>query len=290
MTYFKKTAAGIHELAPEEVKELYRTAILEQSEKIVRAAGFVSTAESTQIEKKNERLNQHKKTTLPKLENTSDFGHQGIYCMPTKEISIPVDRLKQFIEAHRGDFSEVMRFFPLVDVFQNGVSAGYFPTAIRKDIKSTARVTLYTDGLAAYDSQEDLFMDGHKRFNTHWLSYEIQRQLQLAKALLQDYGVDKLNVTIELNGIEDFQLKINNDRIFLTEVTGSYTGSHKPIDKTVPLEEIHDYNGNNRNIVMPIVKDTMDEICRIFGFSKTPPGAWDEKGYLSFVKGLESQR
>jgi hypothetical protein len=41
---------------------------------------------------------------------------------------------------------------------------------------------------------------------------------------------------------------------------------------------------------MPLVKDMMDEICRIFGFSKTPPGAWDEKGYLSFVKGLESQR
>jgi len=59
----------------------------------------------------------------------------------------------------------------------------------------------------------------------------------------------------------------------------------------VALSEIHDHDKGKRNIVMNVVRDIVDEVYRIFGFSKagTPP-LWNEQGYLLYVKGLENVR
>jgi hypothetical protein len=55
------------------------------------------------------------------------------------------------------------------------------------------------------------------------------------------------------------------------------------------MSEIHDYDGDKRNVVIPIVADMMDEVFRIFGLSAAS-GLWDENGRLTYVKGLENQR
>ena len=70
----------------------------------------------------------------------------------------------------------------------------------------------------------------------------------------------------------------------------SYTGSHEPIERDVDLAAVHDYNGNQRNVVMAVVRDMMGEVGRIFGLSQVPPNLWDENGILTYVKGLENQR
>jgi len=283
ITLFKKTAAGIHELAPDEVRELYRTAILEQSAQILRAA---SQSEEARQET-DPKLEKHRKWVLSKLENVQDFGYVSIYCFPYMQVNITTAQLTDFLHRHRLEFSEAIRFFQNVEVFQDGVSVGYFPTAIRSDIKSTERVTLYQDGLVAFDSQADTTMDRNKNLHPFWLAYEIQRHLQLAKALLEERGVEVIHIVLDLGYVENFVMRREGPG----EPSSAYAGSHRPIEHDVRLSEIHAYNDREkRNIVSPIVKEIMDEVSRIFGLSETLRGVWDDKGYLYYVRGLENHR
>lgn len=287
LTFFKKTAGGIKELEPDEVKDLYWDAILDQARKIVRA-GALKGVSPAQEEEAEDPLRQHREWAIGKLENSVDFGRLAIYCVPDRELNIPVDVLRQFVQTHRHDFSEVMRFYPDVEILQDGVSVGFYPRAVRQDIKSTARMTLYRTGLVAFDSQVDTTMDRENIVQPYWLTYEIQRHLQLAKAVLSDARVKKIHVALEADNIKNFSVAFGTQT--LNKLVYPYSGSHRPIERDVDLADIHDYNGPKRNVVFPAVVEMMDEICRIFGLSKTPPGVWDGNGYLIYVQGLESQR
>jgi hypothetical protein len=286
LTFFKKTAGGVMELRPDDVRELYRTAIIEQSERILHASALQSGQRPPSSPEA--ALTKHKAFVIPKLENVADFGHVGIYCIPYDAITIPVAELEKFVTDHRFGFSEVMRYFPQPEPFQGGVTFGYYPRAIRQDIKSTARITLYRDGVTAFDAHADVHMDKGGNLHLYWLCYEVQRQLQLAKAILTPQGVERIKVIVELDGIENFSLIFGHT--FGGTSTSAYAGSHDPIVRDVALAEIHDYDGPKRNIVTSPVQDIMDEVSRIFGLSKTPRGVWDEKGFLAYVKGLESSR
>jgi hypothetical protein len=200
-----------------------------------------------------------------------------------------VNELKTFLDEQRGRFSEVLRFFPAVEGSQNAVSAGYFPTAVRQDIKSTARVTIQTDGLVAWDSQADMTMDRDRNLHPYWLSYEIQRHLQLTKTLLEGRGVTSIRVIIELDHIEQFQMKFGGEPFF-NSLTGQYTGSHDPVERRISLADINSPFGDKRNIVFPAVRDLMDEVCRIFGIDRAPDHLWDSGGKMVYVRGLEGQR
>lgn len=110
-------------------------------------------------------------------------------------------------------------------------------------------------------------------------------------------GRDRVrNAVAELQGAR--QIKVSRRQIKGRFHTGhldetyvsQYTGAHHPIEKDVNLLDIHKYDGEKRNTVMPVVKEIMDEVCRIFGFSKTLIGVWDEQGKLGYVKNLENQR
>ena len=164
-------------------------------------------------------------------------------------------------------------------MFQNGVSAGYFPRAIRKDIKSTARVTLGTDGLVAWDSQADIAMDHDGNLHPYWLSYEIQRHLQLAKAFLEGRGVKSVRVVLELENIERFKIRWS-DQWYFNSGEGQYSGPHERIERIVPLMDIHSPDGPERNIVFPAVKELMNEVFRIFGIEKAPSVLWEADGKM----------
>jgi hypothetical protein len=286
LTYFKKTAAGLKELRPDEVRDLYWAAIIDQSSRILRAGAAKGL--DVPIDQ-DALLTAHRKRTVPLLEDPKAYGRLGLYCMPTSAVAISVPDLQKFMETHRASFSEVLRFMPTVDVFQTGVTGGYFPRAIRQDIKSTSRVTLYTNGLVAYDSQADTTMERDSTLHPYWLSYEIQRHLQLAKALIADRGVDGMAVRLELEHIEQFSMRFSDESRF-ERIATAYTGAHAPIVREVALDNIHDFDGPQRNIVFPAVKEILDEVCRIFGLPETPQGIWDQHGKLIYVKGLEGQR
>jgi hypothetical protein len=286
LTFFKKTAGGVKELKSDEVKELYWSAIIQQADHIMRAGILRGMEVPIPAE---DMFAKHRERIIQMLEDVAGFGRVSIYCVPEERVQIPVNELKTFLEGQRGKFSEVLRFFPNVDVFQNGVSAGYFPRAIRKDIKSTGRVTLNTDGLVAWDSQADMSMDHNGNLQPFWLSYEIHRHLQLAKALLEGRGVTRIRVVIELDHIEQFTMNFGHDSFF-DGINGQYTGSHERIERKVSLADIHSPFGKERNIVFRAVRDLMDEVCRIFGIDKAPDRLWGADGKMVYVKGLEGQR
>jgi hypothetical protein len=285
VAFFKKTSGGIVELSPGEIREFHHTQMLGQAIQVTRAAELQGISPGPRVDNRSSRF-KHQEAILPKLESPNDFGLVGIYCLPATRVELPVDTLAKFLESHRFRFSEFMHYLHQIDTFQNGVSAGYFPRAIRTDVKSTARFTLYRDGLVAFDALADTFMNGDKTLNPIWLAYEIQRQLQLAKALLKPSGVQQLRILVDLVNVEDFSMAIE-DR---WQPSSKYAGPHEPVIRDINFDEIHDFDGSNRNVIMPLVQNIMDEISRIFGFSKAWPGIQDSSGRLAYVKGLENQR
>jgi len=230
---------------------------------------------------------RHRNIILTKLEDPKDFGLVRVYCWPREKVAIPFSDLSKFLEHYRFEFSEKMRHFRNIDVSQDGISIGYFPRLVRQDARSTMRISLYVDGLAAFDALADASLDGDRQLHAGWLCYEVQRQLQLAKALLSGQNAIHIQLTLDLEHMEVFRLAIP---------MGSwaqyvpYAGGHEPLTREVTLEEIYDFDADRRNIVMPTVRDIMDEVGRIFGLSQAPSGLWDDHGYLLYVKGLESQR
>ena len=289
LSHFKKTAGGIAELTPEEVRESYRTHMIEQASIILRASELQEGVGVTRRERKEHRLKPHQSMVKPKLENAKDYGFVGIYCLPLQRVDLTTERLNTFMLQHKFEFSEIMRYYDNVEQFQNGVSVGYFPRSIRQDIRSTARITLYRDGLIAFDAQADHLMDKDRNLNPYWLAYEIQRHLQLSRAALEDFNLESVRVIVELDNIEDFSMSLHAGYLDDGYVS-QYTGVHHPIENDVNLLDIHEYDGEKRNIVMPVVKEIIHEVCRIFGFSKTLHGVWDKQGKLGYVKGLEGRR
>ena len=286
LTFFKRTAGGMTELTPDEIREFYRTQIIQQSSLIVRAAGEPVLSPSAEV--KQDWHSSDENSILAKLEDPDDYGLVEIHCRPVETIRVLVSDLKKFIEEYRSRFSESMSYFRDVEVFQKGVSVGYFPLAIRQDVKSTVRISLYEDGFTAFDSLADMFLRGDRQLNSRWLSYELQRHLQLTKAALKGTGTTRIDVRLEFEHIAAFRLAFMVEGLWLQDA--SYTGVHEPIIRRVDLAAIHDYDSPERNMAMPAVRDFMEEVGRIFGLSKAPPNLWDNEGILTYVKGLENRR
>lgn len=291
--YFKRTANRIAELSPDEIREFYRTCFTEQVDSFLRDTEFRGDIGARKAAIRKRRLKRHQRWVKTKLESPKEFGFVGVYTLPVRTVEIPWGDLNEFLTRHGDRFSSELSRSGEPERVQNGVSAGYFPRAIRQDIKSTHRTTLYMDGLVALDSQVDPLMDSASRglgkiLHPYWLSYELQRHLQLSRAILEPRNVDRADLVVEFENIEDFSMGFQGSSSYVD--TSPYSGFHLPIERKVNLSEVYKYDdGDMRNIAMPAVKDIMDEVCRIFGNAQ-PPGLWDEKGYLTYVKGSENTR
>jgi MinD-like ATPase involved in chromosome partitioning or flagellar assembly len=277
---------------PESLGFAYQNAATLIANNFVDADRLLSPPSQRQSQENNASRYQirwkiHQDVTIPKLEDIKDYGFVGIYCSPLDSVSIDVADLKQFLNLNRLQFAEEMHYFPRFDVFQNGISVGYFPNAVRSDIKSTHRITLYTDGRVALDAQADVLMNKDHKLHLGWFTYELQRHLQLTKALLKTH-TSLIQVSIDFENIEQFSLMFAGLMSF--GATSPYSGYHESLSRRLRLSEIYDHDGPQRNIVMPIVQDVVAEVCRIFGLDRVPSGIWNESGKLLYVMGLEGSR
>ena len=290
--YFMRAGNRIVELAPDEIRELYRASFAKQVDRFLRDAEADGDVRSIRMATRRNRVKAHQRWVKSKLEDPQNFGFFGMYTLPMRPVEIPWQNLSEFLKRHRSDFSSELQHAGELEPYQKGVSVGYFPRAIRENIKSTYRVTLFTNGLVALDSQVDPFMDRAARglgkiLHPYWFSYELQRYLQLSRAALEPWNIDVVDLMVEFENIEDFSMGFQGDSPGVVAIP--YSGPSSPIEREVRLSEIYAYDGDKRNIAMPIVKDIMAEVCRIFGNAQLP-ALWDESGYLHYVKGLESTR
>ncbi len=290
--YFVRSGNRIVELAPDEVRELYRASFANQVDRFLRDTQANGDVRVSKMAVWRNRVKAHQRWVKSKLEDPQNFGFFGMYTLPTRSVEIPWQNLSEFLKRHRSDFSSELQHAGEPEPYQKGVSVGYFPRAIREDIKSTYRVTLFTNGLVALDSQVDHFMDRASRglgkiLQPYWFSYELQRYLQLSRAALESSNIDVVNLMVEFENIEDFSMGYQGDSPGVVAIP--YSGLNSPIERELRLSEVYAYDGDKRNVTMPIVKDIMAEVCRIFG-SAHPPALWDENGYLNYVKGLEGTR
>lgn len=235
-----------------------------------------------------QRLLKHRETVLPKLENVSEYGLLEIGCFPVQHAEVPVSNLEEFLLRNRLQFSESMRHFRAVEITQSAIAVGYSPLGIRSDTKNTVRFTFYRDGMVVFDGLPDTFLGKDRRLHAGWVAYELQRQLQLAKALVKGSEVRSIAVVIHLEHIQSLPLGLPGPSGQWME-DHRYVGPHELISRVIKVSEIHDHDGEMRNVVMPAVGDILDEISRIYGQSKAR-NLWDENGRLLYVRGLENQR
>ena len=256
---------------------------------------FDASSAATQLQEERpfrevlaQRLLKHRETALPKLENVKEHGLLEIACFPVQHAEIPVRNLEDFLQRNRLQFSEAMRHFGAVEVAQGAVAVGYSPRGISTDTKNTVRFTFYRDGVVVLDGLRDTFLRKDRRLHAGWVAYELQRQLQLAKALLKDSGVRSIMAVVQLEHIQSLPIGFPSpDGQWMED--HRYVGPHEPISRVIKLSEIHDHDGEMRNVVISSVMDIMDEISRIYGQSKAR-NLYDENGRLLYVRGLESQR
>jgi hypothetical protein len=288
--YFKRSGVNVSTLTPDEVREFYATAIVEQAARLLRSGELVTRSADAKAAARRKRVRAHQKLIKPQLENILDFGFVGIYALLTEPIELPWNSLQEFFDKHRFHFSEEMRLCRDFERFQDGISMGYIPGAISPEVKSTWRATLYQDGMVAVDSQADEFMGKYekKSLNPYWLSYQLQRHLQMTRALL-DEMIEAVHLIVDLEHIEDFRMRFHN--LAFGQIAGSpYAGRHKPVEREVVLRGVYPYDSDRRNIAMPDVKSVMEEVCRIFGYSPLPGTLWTTNGYLEYVRGTEGSR
>jgi hypothetical protein len=290
--YFMRSGNRVVELAPDEIRESYRASFAKQVDRFLRDAEADGEVRATRMAAWRNGVKAHQRWAKSKLEDPQNFGLFGMYTLPPRPVEIPWQYLSEFLIRHRGDFSEELRHAGAAEPYQKGISVGYFPRAVRENIKSTYRVTLFTNGLVALDSQVDPLMDRTSRglgkiLHPYWFSYELQRFLQLSRAALESWSVDFVDLIVEFENIEDFSMGFQGDSPGVVAIP--YSGPSSPLERELRLSGIYAYDGDKRNIAIPIVKDIMAEVCRIFG-SAHPPALWDENGYLNYVKGLESTR
>ena len=290
--YFTRSGNRVAELAPDQIRELYRTSFAKQVDRFLRDTQANGDVRASRMEVWRNRVKAHQRWAKSKLEDPQNFGFVGMYTLPTRPVEIPWQYLSEFLTRHRRDFSSELKRAGEPEPYQKFVSVGFFPRAIREDIKSTYRVTLFTNGLVALDSQVDHFMDRASRglgkmLHPFWFSYELQRYLQLSRAALESWNIDLVDLVVKFENIQDFSMGFQGDSPGVVAIP--YSGPSSPIERELSLSEIYAYDGDKRNIAIPIVKDIMAEVCRIFGIAH-PPALWDENGYLHYVKGLEGIR
>ncbi len=279
------------------ITDLFPHDLMSEVEDLNRAfaRSFETPSEATKPQEKSshdevlaQRLRKHREIILPKLESVKEYGLLEIGCSPIQHAEIPISNLEEFLQRNRLQFSESMRHFGAVEIAQSAVAVGYSPRGIRADTKNTVRFTFYRDGMVVFDGLPDTFLGKDRRLHAGWVAYELQRQLQLAKAVLKDSEVRAIMVVIRLEHIHSLPMGFPApDGQWMQD--HRYVGPHEPISRVIKLSEIHDHDGEMRNTVMPAVVDIMDEISRIYGQSKAR-NLWDENGTLLYVRGLEKQR
>ena len=242
--YFTRTANGTTELAPDQIRSFYATSLIEQVTRALRAGELPGSDRDDKAKSRRRRIEAHQKLVKPRLDNIKDFGFLGVYSIPERPVEIPYDSLLETLQKYRlafpSPFPEEITYAPDPDYFQDCVSFGYFPRSVSLDIKSTFRITLYTDGLVALDSEANAIREGGKALHPFWLSYELQRQLQLTRALLESRGTERIRFILEMENIEEFSLGVSRGAArSLSDLTlWPYSGAHRPVEKDVNLADI----------------------------------------------------
>src|SRR5262249_25129130 len=120
LTFFKKSSGGVHELNPNEIRDLYQSAILEQAQLIAGTQQPIPGTQQPATSSSDARIKQHQKIVRTKLEDVENFGFLGMYSLPGQAVDIPVAALQDFVQAHRSSFSEFLRYSRAIESFQDG--------------------------------------------------------------------------------------------------------------------------------------------------------------------------
>lgn len=207
----------------------------------------------------NTTLLDHKNWVDELIENTTSYGSLSIYAFPS-ELSEPL-HIPDVRNVFRGGqrFSEVFFHADQDILLQNAITRAYYPRGIDENIKSSTRWTVYTDGFCALDSQLDHLFSENQNLNPVWLSYEIQRTLQLFYFILNGHSTH-ISLLLNLGNLSGWKIEEYDYR----HTKHPFTGRSLPIEKIIELDTIYHDNENWSN-VMPVVEEIIDEVATMFG-------------------------
>src|ERR1051326_308680 len=274
--FFRRSTAQVHTLTPEETSAFYRECLLENARMFVCGAAGQAVV-PTLAEELKSRIAAHETFVQDKLENTKEFGYLKTYCIPLNQgLILSEDTMADFVQ-QRKRYSETLLHSRRTETYQDRYSRGYFADGIDPNIKSSDRVTVYRNGLVVQDSQLDPLFKGDKRTNLWWISYQIQRTLQICYDVLHDLE-SEIYLYVKIENLTGFFIEISD----YGEQQYMYTGVSEPIVRRMRLAEIY-HDTENWNRTIPIIKDVILEICKMFGLSSVPNRPWDENDQLRYA-------
>lgn len=224
------------------------------------------------------RETRHRTLVQSLLPNTASHGYYAIKTLSLLPIVVPQDRLDATFLNQNRSYAQTLDLSAKTVPHLKGYSRVY--SVRRKDEWMASQVaTCYFDGLVVSDGYLDIFLEDDSGLNPNWLTYMVQRHLQLTREVMQGF-TDVVTVRVGFSQLQRFEWEVY--RGHRVGERRPYTGYHEDIIRIVELESIHGRDQWNR--VMPVVKDIVTETARIFGFSSLPQTYWDANDQLDYAR------
>jgi len=230
--------------------------------------------------KPNEDYRETRHQTLVRslLPSTALHGYYAIEALSISPVAVPQGRLEStFLNPDRS-YGQTLDLSTRTVPHHKGYSRVY--SVRRKDDWVASQLTTcYFDGLVVSDGYLDIFLEDSTGLNPNWLTYMIQRHLQLTREVMEEF-TQAVTLKLRFDQLQRFEWEVY--RGHRVSEKQSYTGYHEDIIRVVELDSI--YGRDQWNRVIPVVKDLIMETARIFGFSRLPQPYWNADDQLDYAR------
>lgn len=212
----------------------------------------------------------------------SKWGFFRMISLAASGTEIEQQRLDEtFLDTSRV-YSEALYFAGPPRIHSKGYTREYRQHTGMKRVTEEA-TSCYLDGLVV--TEGDLSQgDGDNSLNPTWLTYKIQRHLQLSAEVLQG-ATNSISFLLQFENMENMKWEVYRRRRVLE--LRPYAGYHSDINRVIDLSEIH--GSDKWNEAMSVVKDMIVDTARMFGFDKLPNSYWDGEDQLVYSKGVPNR-
>ncbi len=215
------------------------------------------------------------------IKDPEQFGLITVCVCPSSQNRVSDEEIEKLLQPAQRNVKRMEEiWYGEMQVSQKWYRRLFVPYQLSEERKCTWVITCQRKtGIMFVNSLVDAYMQGKRYLNPFYLSYQIQRLLQMANELYQGQ-VGSMKLTVDFRYIETFG--------YLTLLFGSvesikpYVAYAGPIEREVKAENI--YGGERADILMPTVQECMTEVAKIFGLMKLPNPLSNPKGEMIFVE------
>jgi hypothetical protein len=241
------------------------------------------------LTRRDKILKENYDDIIKSFKDPQQFGFYTICVMPAKSLVVTDDEIVNLLnptERRKVKVMEELWYTRGLTLSQKWYRRILVPDVLAEENKCVWAITCYRKtGILIVNSLIDDYLKGKVHLHPFHFSYEIQRTLQMAKALYQT-KTNSLMLTIDFKYIETSG--------YTSYIYGSiekihpYVGFYEPIEKEIKSDNI--YSDSKSDVLIPDVNDCMKEVAKIFGLLELPDSLTDPNGDMFFVQRFKGIR